>query len=103
MISYGQRPRDYFPTLLFVTVISIKNDSCCINKEKASHAVRFPEVPESTFSIFFLYQKFLAMTNIHATMKEPLSPKVKDTNAHVYKDSLGIMRNRLDEQCFILT
>ena len=27
MISYGQRPRDYFPTLVFVTVIHIKNDS----------------------------------------------------------------------------
>lgn len=90
MISYGQRPRDYFPTLVFVTVVSIKNDSCT-NEEKASHIVKFPEVPESTFSIVFLYQKFLAVTKIHATMKEPVSPKVKDTNAHVYKDSLGII------------
>ena len=77
------------------SVIKTKNDLWRTNKEKASHVVRFPEVSESTFSIFFLYQKFLAVTKIHATMKEPVSPKVKDTNAHVYKDSMVIIAKQV--------
>ena len=44
---------------------------------------------------FFLYQKFLAVTKIHATMKEAVFPKVKDTNAHVYKDSLVIIAKQV--------
>ena len=52
-------------------------------------------MPESTFSSFFLYQEFLAVTKIHATMKEPVFLKVKDTNAHVYKDSLVIIAKQV--------
>ena len=42
-----------------------------------------------------MYQKFLAVAKVHATMKEPVSLKVKDTNAHVYKDSLVIIAKQV--------
>ena len=103
MISYGQRTRDYFPNLVFVIVINIKNDSWCTNKEKASHVVWFPEVPESTFSILLSIRNFGLWPKSMPQWRNLYLPRWRIQMYMFTRIHRWSLRNRFDKQCFILT